>query len=667
MDKTNFRKISDSEIDILTGNGCWSADWSRVRVREGFVAEHVRDVRFSGDVFLGVFRRSIEFPGGITRPSGIYNATIHNCAIDDDAYISQIKTYIANYTIGGNAIVESVDSLVVDGESSFGNGVAVAVLNETGGREIPIYDRLSAHTAYLIAFYRHKPAFVAKLTAMIDDYARRIASTTGRVGKGASIVGCRNIVNVNVGDYARIEGAYRLTNGTVDSSAKAPSYVGTGVIAENFIAAAGSSIDESSVVTNCFVGQGTVLGKQYSAENSVFFANCQGFHGEACSIFAGPYTVSHHKSSLLIAAYYSFLNAGSGSNQSNHMYKLGPIHQGIIERGGKTASDSYILWPAKVGAFTLVMGRHYRNTDTSDLPFSYLVENSNESCFAPGVNLRSIGTVRDAQKWPKRDRRKDDCPLDCIIFDLFSPYSVQKIIRGAEVLENLKKTSGAASDHYTYNSVKMTNRSLERGLFLYRLGITKYLGNELVRLLETETYANDDELRALIAPKSAEGAGEWIDMAGLLAPKEMVAKLIGDVESGTVRSLDAMNDTYRAWMAKYPEWSWNWTVARLKSEEGIDTATVTARQLAAFVAKWRDAVVKLDEMIYEDAKKEFTLKSQTGFGIDGKDKTRISDFENVRGEFNSHPAVTEILGHIERKSRQADAALAKLNELIKTR
>ena len=24
------------------------------------------------------------------------------------------------------------------------------------------------------------------------------------------------------------------------------------------------------------------------------------------------------------------MNAGSGSNQSNHMYKLGPIHQGII-------------------------------------------------------------------------------------------------------------------------------------------------------------------------------------------------------------------------------------------------------------------------------------------------------------------------------------------------
>ena len=30
------------------------------------------------------------------------------------------------------------------------------------------------------------------------------------------------------------------------------------------------------------------------------------------------------------------------------MYKLGPIHQGILERGAKTSSDSYILWPSRI-------------------------------------------------------------------------------------------------------------------------------------------------------------------------------------------------------------------------------------------------------------------------------------------------------------------------------
>ncbi|MCK4489001.1 MAG: DUF4954 family protein, partial [Anaerolineales bacterium] len=42
-------------------------------------------------------------------------------------------------------------------------------------------------------------------------------------------------------------------------------------------------------------------GKQFSAENCAFFANCEGFHSEAVSLFAGPFSVTHHKSTLLIA------------------------------------------------------------------------------------------------------------------------------------------------------------------------------------------------------------------------------------------------------------------------------------------------------------------------------------------------------------------------------
>jgi hypothetical protein len=700
MQQGRYREISVFETEILQKNGCLCEDWSNVKVKEGFIAEHIRNTSFSGDVFLGVFRRKIIFPGGIIRYSGIYNATIHNCIIEDDVYINQIKNYIANYHIKRNVIIESVDGLVVDAHSCFGNGTRVAVLNETGGREIPIYNELSAHTAYLIAFYRHKPGLITSLCRMIDKYTQRVCSDMGSVGEGAHIFSSRNIKNVNIGPFAKIEGIYRLKNGSVNSTEKDPSYIGTGVIAENFITASGCTICESSVVNNCFVGQGTVLGKQYSAENSVFFANCQGFNGEACSIFAGPYTVSHHKSTLLIAAYYSFLNAGSGSNQSNHMYKLGPIHQGIVERGSKTTSDSYILWPAKIGAFSLVMGRHYRNTDTSDLPFSYLIENSNESFLAPGINLKSIGTIRDAQKWPKRDRRKDGDLLDCIVFNLLSPYSVQKIIKGVEVLENLRKISGPASDYYMYNSVKMTNRALEKGLSLYKLGLTKYLGNGLVKKLETTSFSNEEEMRAAIAPigtgtfckyrtppanginsqvseKSAEdnpvattgtvpdyiGTGEWIDMAGLLAPKEKVSGLIKDIENGIITSLDELNNIYHEWKDHYLQWSWNWVVSKLKTLEGTDVEQVSAKQLVVFIKKWKNAVVKLDKMIYEDAKKEFTLKSQTGFGIDGKDKTRISDFENVRGEFTNHPAVTEILEHIDKKSKSAEKVIEKLSRL----
>ncbi|MHC4105707.1 MAG: DUF4954 family protein, partial [Planctomycetota bacterium] len=439
---TEFRSLSSEEIARLTEQGCSCADWSKVEVAEGFRPAKVKSTHFCGNIKLGVFEKDVSFFGGVMKPAGISNATIHNCTIGDNVYINQVRNYIANYIIEDDVVIDNIDLLAVEGESSFGNGTEVAVVNEAGGREIPIYDNLSAHTAYIIAFYRHRPYVIENLQRMIFHYTASVTSSVGLVAKDAKLINCRIIKNVKVGPLSIIEGVNRLENGSINSCPEDPVYIGPGVFAEDFICCSGSKITDGTIICKCFVGQGTKLAKQYSAENSVFFANCGGFHGEACAIFAGPYTVTHHKSTLLIAGLFSFLNAGSGTNQSNHMYKLGPTHQGVVERGSKTASDSYMLWPAKVGAFTVVMGRHYRNSDTSDLPFSYLIEHEDESNLIPGVNLRSVGTVRDARKWPRRDRRKSSQKLDNINFRLLSPYTIQKMLNGCQLLEKLKTTSG---------------------------------------------------------------------------------------------------------------------------------------------------------------------------------------------------------------------------------
>ena len=58
----------------------------------------------------------------------------------------------------------------------------------------------------------------------------------------------------------------------------------------------------------------------------------------------------------------------------------------------------------------------------------------------------------------------------------------------------------------------------------------------------------------------------------------------------------------------------------------------------------------MDKMVYEDAKKEFNLNSQTGFGVDGDHSQQVADFESVRGSFESNSFVQEVLKHIERKT-----------------
>ena len=356
----------------------------------------------------------------------------------------------------------------------------------------------------------------------------------GTIGSFVRIINTGTIKNVKIGDYAQIEGANHLINGSINSNVHDPVHMGYGVMAEDFIISSGSSVEDGTMLSRCFVGQACRLGHTYSASDSLFFSNCVGENGEACSIFAGPYTVTHHKSTLLISGMFSFMNAGSGSNQSNHMYKLGPIHQGIIERGAKTTSDSYMLWPAKIGAFSLIMGRHYRNSDTSDMPFSYLIENNDESILVPGVNLKSVGTIRDAQKFPRRDERKDINQLDQINFNLLSPYTIQKMFRGIDVLKKLQMTCGETSDTYTYQSCKILNKSLQKGIFMYTLAIHKFLGNSIISRLKDCICRHEEEIRTCLKPESSVGLGEWRDIAGLLAPSSEIDRLMEKIESGEI-------------------------------------------------------------------------------------------------------------------------------------
>ena len=663
---SQYRKLTSSEIDSLQQQMCSATDWSLIEVSEGFTTEYIRYTRFSGKIRLGAFNKEFALPGGMKKHSGLYHVTLHNVTIGDDCCIENVNNYIANYEIGNDTFIENVDIILVDGPSSFGNGVEVSVLNETGGREVMIYDKLSAQIAYVMALYRHRPVMVSNVRKMIADYVSSVTSSVGVIGSHVVIADTGYIKNVKIGDYCKIEGASRLKNGSINSNASAPVHLGVGVIGDDFIISSGSSVEDGVTFSRCFVGQACKLGHNYSASDSLFFSNCHGENGEACAIFAGPYTVTHHKSTLLIAGMFSFMNAGSGSNQSNHMYKLGPIHQGIMERGAKTASDSYILWPAKVGAFSLVMGRHVSHQDTSDLPFSYLIEQQSTSYIVPGANLKSVGTIRDAKKWSNRDKRTDPVKLDAINYNLLSPYTIQKMINGRKILEELQKVSGLNSDAYSFQSGLIRKSSLKNGLKLYGLAIDKFLGNSLITKLmslDCETLA---QLQEAMKPVSLYGDGDWVDIAGMIAPKSAVADLLTIVEAGEIHDIETLGELLREMHSEYYNYEWKWAYRIIKEYYGIDLQYAKVDEMADLVKRWRESVVALDQLIYEDARKEFSLSSMTSFGADGDKYEQQQDFMNVRGSlFEADPFVTSVKEHIQVKSALGDSALAKLNSLNK--
>lgn len=659
-----YRKLTTPEIEKLQNQACTACNWETVSVHENFTPDYIHQVNFSGDIRIGYFESDFVFPGGIKRHSGLRNVSLHNCSLGNSVLIENVQNYIANYRIGDNTIIQNLELMYVEGKSSFGNGVQASVLNETGGREVGINDKLSAHFAYIQSFYRHRPILVQKMQEIVQRYTDEVSSETGTIGNNVKIVNTGTIKNVKIGDNAVIEGARILENGSINSNAFDPIHIGYNVMAKDFIISSGSRVEDGTMLARCFIGQSCELGHTYSASDSLFFSNCQGENGEACAIFAGPYTVTHHKSTLLISGMYSFMNAGSGSNQSNHMYKLGPIHQGVMERGGKTTSDSYILWPARIGAFSLVMGRHYRNSDTSKMPFSYLIESNDETVLVPGINLRSVGTIRDAQKFPKRDKRKDPDKLDHLNFNLLSPYTVQKMFQGIDVLKGLQETCGESSDAYTYQSCRINGSSLKRGIKFYNIAITKFLGNSIISRLKDCPCRNNEEIREALNPKTTDGLFQWRDLAGLLAPSTKIDDLIDDIEAGKLNTLEDVNQVFAGLHANYYELEWTWAWDKIQQYFELSLETITAKDIIEIVEKWKEAVVSLDNMIYDDARKEFSLPTRISFGLDGNKRDQKIDFERVRGVFEKNAFVEAVLEHIKVKTQLGNDTIERLKQAI---
>ena len=86
-------------------------------------------------------------------------------------------------------------------------------------------------------------------------------------------------------------------------------------------------------------------------------------------------------------------------------------------------------------------------------------------------------------------------------------------------------------------------------------------------------------------------------------------------------------------------------------------------QIRKAVEDWQKAVVSLDKMVYNDARKEFDLNSQTGFGVDGDREQAEADFEEVRGSFESNSFVKAVLEHIDKKTALGNKILERLSAI----
>jgi hypothetical protein len=392
------------------------------------------------------------------------------------------------------------------------------------------------------------------------------------------------------------------------------------------------------------------VGKQCSVEQSLLFANCEAFHTEISSVFAGPYTVTHHKSTLLIASLWSFFNAGSGTNQSNHMYKLGPVHQGVFERGCKTGSFAYNLMECHIPAFCVIIGKHMANIDIPDFPFSYLYEDEGRSYLAMGVNLFSIGTVRDGEKWPERDRRKAHQKRDLIVFDVFSPYTVEKMRRGRAIIQELYAKTPREEEWVLYNGVFLKRILLKKGIRYYTMAIDRYLIGRFMEKIEgVHGVRSWADLQNACRPKTAHRNTErWTDVGGLIALSARIDHIVKGVSEEQINTVDGLLTSFSNVYNNYRDDEWRYVCCVFEQEYGALPWEIGPQKATELLNAWEDAASGFNALILENTRSEFSDLSQVSYGLDRDDGEKVRDFEAVRGSFDTHPVVKNLFQEKER-------------------
>ncbi len=587
-----YRPLREDEIIILENNSCWSEDWTRVMVAEEFRPNFFHRVMFYGDIRLGNVEKNVEVSKGFVKHSGINNATLRNVSVGDNCLIENISGYINNYTIGDDCYISNVCTMETLEGATYGEGLLISVLNEVGDGNLILFRGINSQLAAFMVKHFNNKALKESLRRLINERIELTQPDRSTIGNGVKIVNTKEISNTLIYDGCEISGASRLSDCSIMSSSTSNVYIGTGVICENSIISDGSSIINSVKMQNCFVGEACQISNGFTANDSVFFANSYMSNGEACAAFCGPFTASHHKSSLLIGAEFSFYNAGSATNFSNHAYKMGPMHYGTLERGTKTASGAYLLMPAHIGTFSVLFGKLMYHPDTRDLPFAYLIAYGDTMYLVPGRNLTTVGLYRDIRKWPKRDKRGPEERKSIVNFDWLSPFSVGEILRGKKILEQLREASGDSVSEYNYHEYVIKNSSLKKGIKYYDIALRIYMGAVLKR-------------HALEKPLSDIGTGNWNDLSGLLLPETEEQRLIDDITQGNIESIEEVLERFQEIHKNYSEYRWAWTYKMICDYYGLDEISEEAAERVRqdYVTARRAWIAE----IRKDAEKEYSL------------------------------------------------------------
>ena len=233
----------------------------------------------------------------------------------------------------------------------------------------------------------------------------------------------------------------------------------------------------------------------------------------------------------------------------------------------------------------------------------------------PGLNLTTVGTVRDGAKWPARDRRKGTIKRDRISFDVLSPFTVGRMIQGSDILSKLRKETDKSVDSVTINGATVKRVLLRTGEKFYRTGIEIYLLEKIARRVEQAVADGRSFVEAFQVAEGAVYSEEWVDISGQLMPRKRLDSLTDSVMNGSITDIDGFFNAIDRIDDNYDDDEWTWAQHMYERLFECDLDDLTEDDLGAVADSLLKVKGKFLRQVSADARKEF--EDMTGFGHGG--------------------------------------------------
>ena len=217
---------------------------------------------------------------------------------------------------------------------------------------------------------------------------------------------------------------------------------------------------------------------------------------------------------------------------------------------------------------------------------------------------------------------------DRISFDVLSPLTIGRMVRGSTILEQLQNSTDKSVTTVTVQGAEIKRVLLRTGRKYYRRGIQLYLNDKIIDRVHAGLQRSVATLReALAISADAVFSDQWLDVGGQLMPRQRLLDLYESVETGKITEIEALETQLSEIHDAYAEDEWLWVTKVFQQTSGVDLNQAGTDDIRSIADAYLQTRKEFLQLILLDASKEYHEQSQVGFGVDPE--AQSADFHAV--------------------------------------